>query len=134
MKKIRIVTAIVERDGMYLITQRRPSAVMPLLWEFPGGRVEEGEPDVEALKRELRERLGAEFVVGRQVGEKHHVYDHTEVVLVVFSARLVPNQTLTCQRVNAFDWVLPQDLTHYEFPDADQQLKAFLVAEQTQAA
>ena len=42
-KTIRVVGAVIERGGRYLITQRRPNAVLPLLWEFPGGRVEHGE-------------------------------------------------------------------------------------------
>jgi ADP-ribose pyrophosphatase YjhB (NUDIX family) len=54
---IRVVVARIERGGRYLITQRMPHAVLPLLWEFPGGRVEEGEQDEDALVRELRENL-----------------------------------------------------------------------------
>ena len=59
-KVIRVVAAVVENDGLYLITQRRESAVLPLKWEFPGGKVERGEADEDALKRELRERLDAD--------------------------------------------------------------------------
>ena len=54
---VRVVAGVVERDGRYLITQRRETAVLPLQWEFPGGKVEQGEKDEEALQRELRERL-----------------------------------------------------------------------------
>jgi 8-oxo-dGTP diphosphatase len=52
-RTIRVVAAVIERDGCYLITQRRPNAVLPLLWEFPGGKVEEGETDAAALRREV---------------------------------------------------------------------------------
>ena len=45
VRTIRVVAAVIERDGRYLITQRRPAAVLPPLWEFPGGRVEEAETD-----------------------------------------------------------------------------------------
>ena len=51
MRTIRVVAAVLERDGQYLITQRRASAVLPLMWEFPGGRVEAAETDQQALKR-----------------------------------------------------------------------------------
>jgi 8-oxo-dGTP pyrophosphatase MutT (NUDIX family) len=44
-RKIRVVGAMIELDGRYLITQRPPRASLPLLWEFPGGRVEPGETD-----------------------------------------------------------------------------------------
>ena len=64
---VRVVAAELERDGRYLITQRREHAVLPLLWEFPGGKVEDGEDDSAALRRELRERLG----VGAEVGALH---------------------------------------------------------------
>ena len=53
-RTIRVVAAVIERDGRYLITQRRPSASLPLLWEFPGGRVDAGEGDGQALLREIR--------------------------------------------------------------------------------
>ena len=53
-RTIRVVAAVLSRDGRYLITQRRPTAALPLLWEFPGGRVEPGESDSDALKREIR--------------------------------------------------------------------------------
>ena len=58
-RTIRVVAAVVELEGRYLITQRRSTAVLPLLWEFPGGRVEDGETDAHALKREVRHRLGS---------------------------------------------------------------------------
>ena len=54
---IRVVAAVVAKDGRYLVTQRRPTAVLPLLWEFPGGKVEGTETDLEALKREVRPRI-----------------------------------------------------------------------------
>ena len=60
---IRVVAAEIERDGHYLITQRNPHAVLPLLWEFPGGRVEMGESDAQALARELHEGMGIEVEV-----------------------------------------------------------------------
>ena len=50
-KTVRVVAAIIMKDDQYLITRRRPKAVLPLLWEFPGGRVEEGEDDADALKK-----------------------------------------------------------------------------------
>ena len=64
---IRVVSAAISQDGRYLITQRKASAVLPLLWEFPGGRVELGVDDAGALARELHYRLGIEAEVGEQL-------------------------------------------------------------------
>jgi len=64
-KTIRVVAAVLERDGKYLITQRRTTAVLPLLWEFPGGRVEPGESPQQAAAREVLEETGLRVQVGR---------------------------------------------------------------------
>src|SRR5262245_41881962 len=96
---VRVVAAVVERDGRYLITQRRESAVLAMQWEFPGGKVESGERDEDALQRELRERLDAEFVIGRKIGEKHHSYDGYDVVLALYAATLVGGKPMRAKRV-----------------------------------
>ena len=80
-KTIRVVAAVVSRDGRYLITQRRETAVLPLLWEFPGGRVEPGEDDEAALVREMQERLGANVRVGTLISYVRHVYERYTVDL-----------------------------------------------------
>jgi len=64
-KTIRVVAAEIEREGRFLITQRRPTAVLPLLWEFPSGRVETDERDEDALVREIREEMDIEVRVGK---------------------------------------------------------------------
>jgi 8-oxo-dGTP pyrophosphatase MutT (NUDIX family) len=58
LPRIRVAFAIIEEQGRFLITQRQFSASFPGLWEFPSGRVEEGEADEVALKRQLLERIG----------------------------------------------------------------------------
>ena len=71
-RKIRVVGAMIEKDGRYLITQRAPTATLPLLWEFPGGRVEPGETDEEALARELEEEMDISVRVGERVVHVEH--------------------------------------------------------------
>src|SRR5688572_9817425 len=119
-KTIRVVAAVVEREGRYLITQRREQAVLPSLWEFPGGKVEGNEADEVALKRELRERLGAEGNIGNKLGEKVHEYDGYRVALVLYHASLPEGQQLKALRVNDFRWVASSEFDKYQFPDADQ--------------
>ncbi len=122
MKKvIRVVAAVLERDGRYLITQRRDSAVLPLQWEFPGGKVETGESDEEALRRELSERLDADFEIGKKIGEKHHIYDGYEVILALYAAKLIPGRPIRAKRVRDFRWVASSEFGQYQFPDADQR-------------
>src|SRR3954452_22976329 len=85
---LRVVAAVVERDGRYLITQRRPTAVLPLLWEFPGGRVESGESDQLALRREFVGRLGASIRVGQLISYVSHPYEHYTVELYLYECKL----------------------------------------------
>ncbi|GMU62865.1 MAG: hypothetical protein AMXMBFR34_46280 [Myxococcaceae bacterium] len=78
---------MLEREpGRYLITQRQKAASLPLLWEFPGGRVNEGEGDEQALTRELKERLGLDVIVDEAAGSTRHEYPSYDVDFCVFTA------------------------------------------------
>jgi 8-oxo-dGTP diphosphatase len=125
-RKIRVVGAMIEKDGRYLITQRSPTASLPLLWEFPGGRVEAGETDQAALARELREEMGIEVQVGDRAIHVEHAYEGYDIDFCVYRCRLVsgPIQDL---RVHAHRWVLPEEIDQYEFPPADEKSIAKLL-------
>lgn len=118
-KTIRVVAAVVEREGRYLITQRRPTAVLPMLWEFPGGRCETGETDAEALAREVMERLGARVEVGQLISFVSHPYENYTVDLFLYECRLLDGE-LSRQAVNDFRWVTSAEFDQYEFTPADE--------------
>lgn len=117
---IRVVSAEIQRGGRYLITQRSPKAVLPLLWEFPGGRVREGETDEEALRRAVRDRIGVMIEVGRRLLEVTHDYDGWAVTLVVYRCAL-GDQDPWPENVAALAWVAPDAFADYPFPGADQK-------------
>ena len=117
-KTIRVVAAVLEKDGRYLITQRRATAVLPLMWEFPGGRVEDGETDANALKREVRHRLGADIEVGKLISFVSHPYEHYVVDLFLYECALV-GTTLEARNVHAFKWVTSAEFDQYPFTPAD---------------
>lgn len=117
---IRVVAAVIERDGKYLITQRRQSAVLGGLWEFPGGRVEAGETDEIALKREIRERLGVDVVVKERIAHRHHDYEGYAVDLNLYQTTLDDGAVLLAVRVADFRWVASGEFDQYPFPAADQ--------------
>ena len=118
-RTIRVVAAILERDGHYLITQRRGSAVLPLMWEFPGGRVEDGEMDAHALKREVHHRLGAEIEVGKLISFVSHPYEHYVVDLFLYECTFT-SDALAAKNVNAYKWVTSSDFDQYSFTPADE--------------
>ena len=118
-RTIRVVAAVVERDGHYLITQRRPGAVLPLLWEFPGGRVEETETDADALRREVKHRLGVDIEPGQLISFVSHPYERYVVDLYLYQCRLTGG-TPRELNVNAYRWVTSAEFDQYPFTPADE--------------
>ena len=117
---VRVVAAVIERDGKYLITQRRSTAVLPGLWEFPGGKVEPGESDEHALRRELRERVGVDVEVKGRMAHRLHNYDGYSVELNLYQTTILAGQEAQALRVAAFKWVASNEFENYPFPAADQ--------------
>ncbi len=117
---IRVVAAVIEQQGRYLINQRRSTAVLAGLWEFPSGRVEPGETDEAALQRELQERVGVDIDVGGSTAHRTHRYDGYVVDLVLYRATIAPNQRPRPVGVADLRWVAPQELENFAFPPADQ--------------
>ena len=119
-KTVRVVAAEIELDGKYLITQRRPEAILPLLWEFPSGKVEEGESDSEALRREIQERLGAEIEVAELSMFIKHEYETYALDFCVYRCTLI-SDSVSAKAVHDWKWVTPSEMGDYEFPPADAQ-------------
>ncbi len=118
-RTIRVVAAVIEHGGRYLITQRRASAVLPLLWEFPGGRVEEGESDASALTREVRHRLGVDVQAGKLMSYVSHPYERYVVELYLYEGRLLEGEPKAVN-VGDFRWVKSADFEAYSFTPADE--------------
>ncbi len=128
-RQIRVVGAMLEREpGRYLITQRQKTASLPLLWEFPGGRVHEGEGDADALVRELKERLGLDVIVDEQAMATHHDYESYTVDFRVFHCRLArEDQDVSHAKVNDHRWAALDEMGQYQFPPADARTLAKLL-------
>jgi 8-oxo-dGTP diphosphatase len=125
-RKIRVVGAMIERAERYLITQRPATASLPLLWEFPGGRVEPGETDQEALAREVLELVGLRVEPGDRVIHVEHAYEGYDIDFCVYRCQLISGEPRH-DRINDHAWVLPQELDHYQFPPADEKTIALLL-------
>ena len=125
---IVVVAAVIERsDRRLLIGQRRRGDTSPLKWEFPGGKVKQGESDEVALARELREELGVRLVKSVPIGRVVHKYAETATPLEIrfFAAELESTEV----RPTAFEqiaWTLPRELSEYDFLAANRELVANL--------
>ncbi len=127
-RSIRVVAAIIERGGRYLITQRRPSAVLPLMWEFPGGRVEANESDHDALRREVRHRLSVGVEPGKLVSFVSHPYERYLVDLYLYECQLVGGEP-EATNVNDFRWVTSAEFDQFPFTPADEASMSKLLGE-----
>lgn len=123
-----VVAAVIERsDRRLLIGQRRRTDTSPLKWEFPGGKVEEGETPEAALARELKEELGATLRKSAPIGRVVHKYAQTpEELEILFYAVEISEAEVTPRAFEKIAWVLPKELVDYDFLAANTQLVAQL--------
>jgi 8-oxo-dGTP diphosphatase len=124
---VRVVAAVLESGGRYLITQRRKTAVLPNLWEFPGGKVEPGERDEDALRREIRERLDADVRVLQMISFVRHPYERYTVDLHLYQCELLSDVRIVS--VQDFRWIRSDEFDDYEFTPADEASMTKLLEE-----
>ena len=122
MRSVRVVAALIERPGpegtLYLAQQRSASEARPLLWEFPGGKVEPGEDDACALRREIHEELGCEVQVGDRVDQVQHRYPDLALDLVLYRCAVVRGEPGALHAA-ALLWGTAARLAALPFTEAD---------------
>ncbi len=123
---IAVVAAVIERDGRYLLTLRPAGTHLAGHWEFPGGKCEPGETHAEALRRELREELDVEAVVGDLELAVTHTYPDRSVALHFYRCAITGEpKGMIGQTVR---WVARPELSAMPFPEADAELISRLSA------
>lgn len=117
-----VAAALILQDGKLLVCQRTKHQTMPLKWEFPGGKIEEGEQPRDAMRRELEEELGINADVGDEVARIRHTYNGGSQVELRFF--LVPKYRgeLENRIFRDVRWVERAKLPDYDFLDADREL------------
>jgi 8-oxo-dGTP diphosphatase len=123
-----VVAALIRREGQILISRRRADQAMPLLWEFPGGKVEPGEAPVVALEREVREELGCDVQVGAVEDVVFHAYAEFDLVMLVYRCTVVAGEPRPVE-VAEIAWVDPITLPDRELLPADFPLARRLARE-----
>jgi 8-oxo-dGTP diphosphatase len=123
----RVVAALIFFDGKLLVCQRTRHQTMPLKWEFPGGKIEEGEQPRDALRRELEEELGIDASIGDEVSRIRHQYPNgASVELRFFTVREYRGE-IENRIFRDIQWAAPAELPSYDFLEADQELLKELV-------
>jgi len=120
VRKVRVVAAVARRGDAILITRRHDRAERGGQWEFPGGKVEPGESEPDALRREIREELGCAIEVGRLLLRHAHRYPDLEVELAFYACELPEGEEPRPLGVAAIEWARAGTLATYDFCEADR--------------
>jgi 8-oxo-dGTP diphosphatase len=126
MRAVRVVAAVARRGDRILVTRRREGGERGGQWEFPGGKVEPGEGEPAALRREIREELGCEVEVGRLLARHGHRYPDLEVELAFYACELPPGAEPLPLGCAELEWVEADQLASRDFCEADRPVLAVL--------
>lgn len=119
MHVLEVAAGIIHREGRYLIARRKSGVHLAGFWEFPGGKREAGESLAECLQRELFEELSIRVDVPIPYQMIRHEYQERTVELHFFRCAIEQGEAMPieCEEIR---WVLPEELTRFEFPPADR--------------
>jgi 8-oxo-dGTP diphosphatase len=118
----QVVAALIVRDDEILVCQRTRHQTMPLKWEFPGGKIEDGEEPHAALARELEEELGILAHVGPEVARIRHTYGKGGVIDLRFFLVERYEGDIENRIFRDVRWVRREKLPDYDFLEADLAL------------
>jgi A/G-specific adenine glycosylase len=115
-----------QEEPRYLIAQRPAHGLLGGLWEFPGGKVQEGEDLPTCLRREICEELDAEIEVGEQLGVYRHAFTHFRITLHAFRCRLIRNEPRPIEAAD-IRWVKPEEMSSYPMGKIDRRISKELM-------
>ena len=117
-KNIHVVGAVIVKDELILCAQRGDSKTLPFKWEFPGGKIEEGETPQEALAREVQEEMECEIKIADKIETTVYEYDFGFVHLTTFYCELVSGEPVLTEH-KEIRWLAASDLAHLDWAPAD---------------
>jgi 8-oxo-dGTP diphosphatase len=125
MKTVIVTAALIIEQGKILVTQRKKDSSHGLLWEFPGGKVKEGEEPRDALRRELKEELDVEVEVGMIFDAVFYSYPEYPILLLVYRCRIEKGslKPIGCHDLR---WVNLRELEKLAMPPADDPIRKHL--------
>jgi len=121
-----VTAGVIWRGEQLLIAQRPLDGLLGGMWEFPGGKVEEGETLPECLSRELREELEIEVQIGPQLTVVRHAYTHFRVTVYAFECQYASPGEPSATGVEDWRWVTLDQLDDYAMPVVDRKIVVVL--------
>ena len=115
---IRVTAAVIEKNNKILIAQRKKEKHLGLKWEFPGGKMDDGESPESCLRRELKEEFEIETIVKDFIVKIKHKYPKVEIELLAYNVQYISGEFKLIDH-EKIDWVNKEELTNYDFAEAD---------------
>lgn len=124
-ERIVVVAAVIEREGRFLVARRLEGTHLAGYWEFPGGKVHDGEAKEAALAREITEELSCGISHLREIFRTAHVYPERTIELFFYRGELsgAPRAMLSQE----LRWITREEFASLQFPPADAELIAGLI-------
>ena len=125
MNPLEVAVAVIEKDGLYLISRRKADDSFGGYWEFPGGKVDTGESLEACLVREIQEELAVSVAVAQKLQVVEHAYPERTLRLHFYLCHILSGepQAIECAQ---WRWVAPEELSQFQFPPASGPILAVI--------
>ena len=124
---LSVTCAIIRRHGKILAAQRAQDTHLGGKWEFPGGKVDDGESEESCIVREIREELGVEIRLTRRLPDSVHDYGDKQIRLIPFECELVDGEPVATEHAS-IDWFTVAEMSHLDWCEADLPIVEEVVA------
>ena len=123
---IDVVAAVIKKDNKYFIAQRNRNKHFAYHWEFPGGKVDDGESFDYALKREIKEELSINIKIIKKITSEKHKDEQINVEVHYFLCEIL-NENIILSEHEDMKWVYKQDLLNYKLAPGDSKIIKYLL-------
>jgi len=121
-----VVAAVIKKNDQYLIVQRNKHKHLGLKWEFPGGKVDDGESFEEALQREIKEELDLKISIDKKIAKQAYRDDKIDILLHYYECTPVTEEIVLYEHEH-YKWVYSKEMVNYDFAEADKKISKQLV-------
>jgi A/G-specific adenine glycosylase len=118
--RYRIAVGVVNKNGKILITKRKEKGLLGGLWEFPGGKIHEGETAEQACLREIKEEVNLDIEIKHYLTQVKHAYTHFKIMMDVFECRYISGKVKLNGAID-YRWIKLDEIEKYPFPKANHK-------------